>query len=677
MAIFTSRAGALSLCLLLAACGSGNDNVSAKPGKVLAAEVQQVAAQPRVAADYFDVLQHIYVGYFGRPADPGGLLFYANIYLAADAPTNIVAIASAYNSNPAVAQLIDSFGTSQESKDLYPGDNGAFITAIYHNLFNREPDEAGKQFWVNAINAGAMTRAKAALNIMAGAQGSDIDVINKKAKVATDFATALNSPDRLKAYSGLDANVVVRTMLGTVNLATNVNTFQATIDATIAALLAKIDAVSLGTGQEGTDAIPISRVRLAVILVDFPDTPQATKNNFYPSVSQVSDYIFKSRIAAYLQDMSYGQLDLSGDVFGYFTHSLTGANTVSIRDDMAFLTIDSIKIPGFDPDRYDAIALIPVYDGPGTGVTMGTVRSPGSASPLSINGAKVTKPVIIVSSWVGYSNHDVNKVFMNQFKSEYGSAYFIPLPGRTFLSENKKVLSGFEQVFLHEFGHVIGLPHARSKTNGNMFDFQPEISANNCFCYQPQFEAKGGLLDADYGNIFDMMGDASGLTGSYNMAYRDLLGWTNDSNRLSIRGYGHYSATIRPMNEGAGLRAVEIRIPYQYSRPYKNRGYFLEVRSAASIWDSLLSLPQLLENTNGIMVNRIDGSVSHLLDMSPSPNLAFDSAIYPDRRDRIYADLRDIVLKQGMTYANSELRLSNVKRNADGTFTVDIDVLEP
>ena len=122
---------------------------------------------------------------------------------------------------------------------------------------------------------------------------------------------------------------------------------------------------------------------------------------------------------------------------------------------------------------------------------------------------------------------------------------------------------------------------------------------------------------------------------------------------------------------------MEIRLPYQYSQPYKNRGYFLEVRSAASVWDSLLSLPQLIENNNGIMVNRIDVLTSHLLDMSPSPNLTFDSTIYPDHRDRIYPDLRDVVLKPGMTYANSELRLSNVRRNADGSFTVDIDVLSP
>ncbi len=261
MAIPAFRACALSLCLLLGACGGGNGNTGAPGATVLAGSVQRAAAQPPVAADYFDVLQHVYVGYFGRPADPAGLRFYANVTLAGDAPTDIVAMATAYNSNPAVKNLIDSFGTSQESQDLYPGDNGTFITAIYHNLFNREPDAAGKQFWVNAITSGAMTRASACLAIMAGARASDVDIINKKSTVAGNFAAALISPEQLAAYSGLSANVVVRTMLSAVDLDTDVNAFAPTIAATIAILQGSTTIALAGNGfvtlagQDATEEI--------------------------------------------------------------------------------------------------------------------------------------------------------------------------------------------------------------------------------------------------------------------------------------------------------------------------------------------------------------------------------------------------------------------------------------
>ena len=40
------------------------------------------------------------------------------------------------------------------------------------------------------------------------------------------------------------------------------------------------------------------------------------------------------------------------------------------------------------------------------------------------------------------------------------------------------------------------------------------------------------------------------------------------------------------------------------------------------------------------------------------------------------ADLRNVVLKPGMTYENPEIKLSNVVSNADGSFSVDVDVLE-
>ena len=51
-------------------------------------------------------------------------------------------------------------------------------------------------------------------------------------KVASDFTAALNTPQRESAYSGLAANAVVRTMLASVTLATDVS-LRPTIEATI------------------------------------------------------------------------------------------------------------------------------------------------------------------------------------------------------------------------------------------------------------------------------------------------------------------------------------------------------------------------------------------------------------------------------------------------------------
>jgi hypothetical protein len=233
-------AAAALLATLLASCG-GESPVAATSKTVLLASATVRAPVP---ADYDDVLQRIYVAYFGRPADPDGLVFFANNYLNAGAPTVIGGMNAAYAANPAVRALIDSFATSQESQDLYPGDNLTFIAAIYRNLFNREPDQAGLAYWSQAIDSGAMSRASAAVAIMSGAIGADLDLINKKNVVAAAFTNALDTQAERAAYSGLAANVTVRNMLATVTLATDPAAFQQTIDSTIAALVPSPPGVS-------------------------------------------------------------------------------------------------------------------------------------------------------------------------------------------------------------------------------------------------------------------------------------------------------------------------------------------------------------------------------------------------------------------------------------------------
>lgn len=225
-----------SLSVLLAACGSDRSadvQVTSTASRVSAT----VATQAQPASAYHNVVQHIYVGYFGRPADAGGLAFFAQYLSNLGAPTNIVDLDAAYRSNSEVRAMIDGFGTSAESQALYPGDNNAFVDALYRNLFSRPAEADGKAYWVNAIDRGLVTRASAAVQIMAGSQTTDRDVINKKTAVAGSFTASLHSAERQASYSGLAANVVVRDLLGTVTLATDTAAFQPNIDAAFAALV--------------------------------------------------------------------------------------------------------------------------------------------------------------------------------------------------------------------------------------------------------------------------------------------------------------------------------------------------------------------------------------------------------------------------------------------------------
>lgn len=222
---------------LLASCGGGGSDQAMAPQATLLATTQQSSSQSQVAADYYPVVQRLYVAYFGRPADPAGLEYYGKRYMEVGAPTQLAGVSQAYGVNADLTALIDSFGTSAESQALYPGDNNTFINAIYRNLFNRDAEDAGRAFWVGHINSGAMTRANAALAIMAGAQTTDLDLVNMKTKVAIDFTNSLDTAPERAAYDGLAANAVVRTMLAGVGPATDVNNFQGTIDSTIGSLV--------------------------------------------------------------------------------------------------------------------------------------------------------------------------------------------------------------------------------------------------------------------------------------------------------------------------------------------------------------------------------------------------------------------------------------------------------
>ncbi|HEU4851648.1 MAG TPA: FKBP-type peptidyl-prolyl cis-trans isomerase [Telluria sp.] len=237
---FTKTALACAITVLLAACGEGTGTQTRNPafaGTVGTAPAQPTQSATAALAEYYPAVQSIYLAYFGRPADPAGREFFAGQLQAQNSPTAIAAINTATSTNASIKAIVDVFSTSQESQDLYGGDNGAFIDAVYQSLFSRAPDSDGKAFWVNALNSGAMTRASAALQIMVSALGTDVDIIAKKASVAANFTAALDLGVEQRAYSGLAANVTVRNMLSQVNLGTDVPAFQPTIEATIAQLV--------------------------------------------------------------------------------------------------------------------------------------------------------------------------------------------------------------------------------------------------------------------------------------------------------------------------------------------------------------------------------------------------------------------------------------------------------
>ncbi len=247
-----SIAALSSIAILLAGCGVSTD--SSKPANAFAAQVTQASANTTLSAsDYATVVQQLYVSYFGRPADTGGFASFKSQLADIGAPNDIQLLITAYNNDARVKNLIDSFGSSAESAALYGGDNTAFVTAIYTNVLGRAPDTDGLNFWVGAINSGSLTRARASLDIMAGAlrnstaQGLlDAALVNNKITVASSFTTTLIAAP-VNGYSGDAAAARARTMLSAITATTDAATYQASINTVISDLAAQVPSWSLRT----------------------------------------------------------------------------------------------------------------------------------------------------------------------------------------------------------------------------------------------------------------------------------------------------------------------------------------------------------------------------------------------------------------------------------------------
>lgn len=215
-------------------------------GKDLLQNIERIQfADVTLEVEYYDVVQQLYVAYFGRATDSGGLVNFAATLKSYGAPSNIQDLNTAYSTNAQVRSLIDTFGTSTESNNLYTGDNRAFVTAVFQNVLNRAPQESGLSFWAGAIDSGALTKANAALSIMAGAlantttQGQlDAALISNKIRVASNFTFSIDTDAEAAAYSGPAAAASVRAMMSSITVGTDVESFQTTVSSTLATLSA-------------------------------------------------------------------------------------------------------------------------------------------------------------------------------------------------------------------------------------------------------------------------------------------------------------------------------------------------------------------------------------------------------------------------------------------------------
>jgi hypothetical protein len=164
-----------------------------------------------------DTAQKLYIGYYQRPADPGGLAFWANGLAAIDANHD----GSFVGEN--IIPVLEQFAYSDEARTLYGGDItpsniATVIDSIYVGLFGRHAEADGLSFWVNSFNTGALTPATVLWELMKGAQGTDAQTVQNRLMAASRFTLVVDPnldglPPFDRRYAGYADCVVAREWL--------------------------------------------------------------------------------------------------------------------------------------------------------------------------------------------------------------------------------------------------------------------------------------------------------------------------------------------------------------------------------------------------------------------------------------------------------------------------------
>jgi len=174
-------------------------------------------------------IQQLYLAYFGRPADAGGLAYWEN------------AVA---NQGVSLAAVSADFAAQPEYKATYANmSNDQIINTIYHNLFNRAPDQAGLSYWSGHLTAGDLTINTIVNNIAASAlqdpaQGPDSIAVESKVAASVAFTAYLNTDVNARiAYSTGQDNGLAAAYLQGVTDAASLQAAETALPTTTAAAI--------------------------------------------------------------------------------------------------------------------------------------------------------------------------------------------------------------------------------------------------------------------------------------------------------------------------------------------------------------------------------------------------------------------------------------------------------
>lgn len=241
------------LAIVLAACGGpSTDDASTAAPDVRRENLLRI---PRAASEYVPAVQLLYVGLFGRPAEPAAIARWTPALASSGAAPDALSLGALYPLNAVVRAVTDAIGGGDEAKTLLGGDPSAAVASIYRNLLGRAPTASELAARLQTLTREPSTLAQAVLAVGATAAGADARVLASRLEVAARFTAGLSTDAKRLAYSGDGVYAHARIMLGRVG---------ADADAAVeaAALVDDLDYPLVGPGELRA-AVPLATIRAA------------------------------------------------------------------------------------------------------------------------------------------------------------------------------------------------------------------------------------------------------------------------------------------------------------------------------------------------------------------------------------------------------------------------------
>ncbi|GGC07150.1 DUF4214 domain-containing protein [Pseudoduganella buxea] len=297
-----------------------------------------------------EAVQQLYLAYFNRPAEPGGLKFWVDAITKNGG--SLKDISTAFSKTPEYQAQFDRLTPEQ------------IVTKIYDNLFNRAPDPTGLKYWAGHLASGALSPSYVVDAIASSAvdnptvSPADTGAVNSKVKAAIAFTElTIADPVIAAAYGRQGAGEIAKAYLHGVVDATTLAAAVASLQTTtLARLLDMPPGAAYSAGVLTFAASPVLTVDGAS-LAHFPSIVFGQDSSIVNASQKLLAHGDLYATAAGYAVADGGAVTYRGDLQ---VSADRDANTLTLKGDTATVNVTATAastgtLPAYDGDVHTTI----------------------------------------------------------------------------------------------------------------------------------------------------------------------------------------------------------------------------------------------------------------------------------------------------------------------------------